>query len=279
MFKNAPRTIGKVRMDWLLPLKWGAILLFVSGMHLNHADAFSSNGGKGDCTKCHSLSKQEANGIIRALKIPGAEILRIEISPVKGLWEISVDLKGEGGLFYVDFSKKYVLQGPIVEIKSGTNKTLESLAKIKPNKKVDFSKIPLDNALIMGNILAPIKAVVFTDPDCSYCGTLHREMEKVIEQRKDIAFYIILFPLFIHKDAYWKSKSVFCRKSLKMLEDAFAHKEIPRPECDTKEIDNNIKLAQSLGITGTPTIVSADGRVHSGSISAEQLVDLLQEKQ
>lgn len=41
-------------------------------------------------------------------------------------------------------------------------------------------------------------------------------------------------------------------KSLKMLEDAYARKYISRPEYDTKEIDSNIQLAQTLGITGYP---------------------------
>jgi hypothetical protein len=49
------------------------------------------------------------------------------------------------------------------------------------------------------------------------------------------------------------------RKSLgeftgfKMLKDAYAGKEIPRLEGEPKEIDANIKLAEALGIPGTPT--------------------------
>jgi thiol:disulfide interchange protein DsbC len=104
-------------------------------------------------------------------------------------------------------------------------------------------------------------------------------MEKVIQERKDIVFYMILFPLAMHKDAYWKSKSIVCNKSLTMLEDAFAKKTIPQPECDTKEIDSNIKVAESLGITGTPTLVLPDGRIHSGTMPAKQLIDFIQGNQ
>jgi len=100
-------------------------------------------------------------------------------------------------------------------------------------------------------------------------------MEKVLKERKDIAFYILLFPLAMHKDAYWKSKSIVCNRSLKMLEDAFAKKEIPKPECDTKEIDANMKVAQALGITGTPALVLPDGRVHTGMMPAKQLIDFI----
>lgn len=100
-------------------------------------------------------------------------------------------------------------------------------------------------------------------------------MKKVLEKRKDIIFYIKLFPLKIHKDAYWKSKSIVCKNSLKMLEDAFEKKAIKKIDCSTDEIDNNIKLGESLGITGTPTLILPDGKVHVGMVSAERLINLI----
>lgn len=100
-------------------------------------------------------------------------------------------------------------------------------------------------------------------------------MKKVIQKRSDIAFYIKLFPLKMHKDAYWKAKSIVCNKSLKMLEDNFDKKPIPKTNCNTKEIDDNIKLAEYLGITGTPTLIMPDGRIYSGTMPAEMLMELI----
>ena len=100
-------------------------------------------------------------------------------------------------------------------------------------------------------------------------------MEKVAQERKDIAFYIILYPLPMHKEAYWKSKSIVCNKSLKMLGDAFAKKEIPKPSCETTDIDENMKVAEALGISSTPTIVLPDGRIHSGTMPAKQLIEYI----
>ena len=253
-------------------------LLVILLFPVTKALAFSGTGCEGDCTKCHSLDNQEVKEIFQNMKIPQAEVLKIQISPIKGLWEVSIDNKGNRGLFYVDFSKKFLLPGPIIEIKTGTNKTTEQVAKLQPTKKVDFSKIPLQNALVMGDKKAPLKFVIFTDPDCPYCGKLHEELAKLAQERTDISFHILMFPLMMHKDAYWKSKSIVCNKSLKMLEEAFAHKEIPKTECNTKEIDNNIKLGESLGITGTPTIIFPDGRVHTGFLTAKQVLEFMQEK-
>ncbi|MFH1757545.1 MAG: DsbC family protein [Pseudomonadota bacterium] len=252
-----------------------ATILFSVPMPAERLHAFSPTGCEGDCAKCHSLGNQDVKVILQRMKKPQAEILKIQLSPVKGLWEISIDEKGKRGLFYMDFSKKYLIPGPIIEIKSGSNITLEQFKKLQESKKVDFSRIPLTTPLVMGNRLAPQKVAVFTDPDCSFCRTLHQEMEKVVQERKDMAFYLILFPLPFHKEAYWKSKSIVCNQSLKMLEEAYAHKEIPKTDCDTKEIDANIKLAESLGITGTPTLVFSDGRVHSGTLPANQIIALI----
>ena len=263
-------------MRFILTLMFAFYFLFPH-FDLNIANAFSSSGCEGDCRKCHSLNKQEVSGILKKMNLSHAKVLNIQMSPVKSLWEISIDDNGKKGMFYVDFSKKYILPGPIIEVSTGANKTAESVQKI-PLGKTNFSKIPLNNALVMGNASAAKKVIVFTDPDCPYCGKLHQEMKKVLEKRKDIVFYIKLFPLKMHKDAYWKSKSIVCNKSLNMLEDNFENKPIPKTDCDTKEIDNNIKLAESLGITGTPTMIMPDGKIYSGAMPADKLIEMINRK-
>jgi thiol:disulfide interchange protein DsbC len=100
-------------------------------------------------------------------------------------------------------------------------------------------------------------------------------MKKIVAARKDIAFYIKLLPLKFHPDAYWKSKTMVCTKSTELLEDNFNRKEVPKPTCDTQAIDNNIKLAEELEITGTPTIVMPDGFVVTGAIGADTMTELV----
>jgi thiol:disulfide interchange protein DsbC len=100
-------------------------------------------------------------------------------------------------------------------------------------------------------------------------------MKKVIEKREDIAFYIKLYPLPMHKEAYAKSKAIVCEKSLELLEDAFANKELPKPSCETAAIDDNIKLAAKLGISGTPALVLPNGVISSGYREADALIILI----
>jgi thiol:disulfide interchange protein DsbC len=100
-------------------------------------------------------------------------------------------------------------------------------------------------------------------------------MKKIIDERKDIVFYLKMFPLKNHPDAYEKSKSIACEKSLALLEDAFEKKPIPKPKCETSVVDENIKLGQKLGITSVPTLVLPDGRTIPGYKDAKTLINLI----
>ncbi|HWR90603.1 MAG TPA: DsbC family protein [Dissulfurispiraceae bacterium] len=254
------------------------ILVFLATFPARTADAFSKTGCEGDCKQCHSFGKEEAKAILKKVKLSEAKILGIQISPVKGLWEVTLEDKGKKAVLYVDLSKKYLMTGPIIEVSTGSNKTMEKVDQITEKKKVDVSKIPVSDTIIMGKKDAAKRVIVFTDPDCPFCATLHKEITKVTKDRKDIVFHVKLYPLKGHKDAYWKSKSIVCNKSVKMLEDNFEKKTIKKTECDTKEIDDTIKLAESLGITGTPTLVMPDGTVYSGTMPADRIKNIIDGK-
>ncbi|UCG78085.1 MAG: thioredoxin fold domain-containing protein [Nitrospirota bacterium] len=104
-----------------------------------------------------------------------------------------------------------------------------------------------------------------------------------MSKRNDIAFYLKMFPLTsIHPQAYDKAKAILCEESndngLKLLEDTYAKREIAKPACNSKIVDESIKLATDLGLTGTPAIILPDGRIKSGAMKAEELIKVIDEK-
>ena len=100
-------------------------------------------------------------------------------------------------------------------------------------------------------------------------------MKKIIGDRKDIAFFIKLYPLRSHPEAYEKSKAIVCEKSLALLEDAYENKPLPKAKCETTVIDENIALAGKLGINSLPTLILPDGRVIRGYKDAQTLQNLI----
>jgi thiol:disulfide interchange protein DsbC len=101
-------------------------------------------------------------------------------------------------------------------------------------------------------------------------------MKKIIEERKDVAFYIKMFPLVkIHPGAYDKAKVIVCEKSLTLLDNAHQGKELPKPNRETTVVDENIRLSEKLGISSLPTLVFPNGRVISGYKDAETLINMI----
>lgn len=233
---------------------------------------FSSKGQ--DCSKCHSLKKEEAVDILKDL-LPNIKVSDVRVSPVKTMWEIEYESDGKKRLLYLDFTKRHAIAGSILDVKAKKNLTEERYSEVN---KIDVSKIPLKDAILLGSKTAKKKIIVFTDPDCSFCAKLHTDMKKVVEERKDIAFQIKMFPLPIHKEAFEKAKAIVCEKSLAMLEDAFAKKEIPKPKCKTTAVDENVELAKKLGFNGTPVMVLPNGRVVSGYRDAAAIKEMIDKK-
>ncbi len=114
-----------------------------------------------DCTKCHTLSKDEAGTLLKEI-IPNAKVLEIKNSPIKGFWEVDMETGGKKGLLYVDFSKKFLFAGSIVDIKAKRNLSQERFTELN---KIDVASIPLDDALILGSKDAKHRIIVFDDPD------------------------------------------------------------------------------------------------------------------
>lgn len=239
-----------------------AVIVFAPSLLLS----FQGPGCGKDCASCHSLTKEEAG---KMLKI---DVTNVSQAPAKGLWEVEGTQNGNKVKVYVDYGKKFIVPGNALI-------PIERIGKQPEMRKVDIGSIPLTGTMLVGDAKAKHKVIVFSDPDCPYCRKLHQEMKKLTKERKDIAFYIKLFPLPMHPNAYGKTKTVLCKNSPKLLDDAFEGKEIPQTDCDTKALDDNIKLAEKLGIGGTPTIILPDGRVIPGYVDGPSLIKLIETQQ
>ena len=234
--------------------------------------AFPVKKGDKACTECHKLEKKDAEAIVKKVA-PTGTITEIKMSPIKGVWQVDVDAgEGKKGSLYLDFSKKYLIAQIIL---------VETIGKQPPARKVDVSKIPLDDAIVLGSATATKKVIVFTDPDCPYCRKLHEIMKQVVTKHTDVSFALIMNPLPMHKDSPKKVQTILCTKSVSILDDAFSGKAVPEPAatCTTAAVERSTALARSLEFNGTPTLVRDDGVVLSGFLPEEQLLKWIDKKQ
>lgn len=142
-----------MRKILLLQALW--VLLFMP----YYCYGFSGRGE--DCSKCHTLKKEEAAALLKDV-IQNVNVLEIRTVPVKSVWEVDVAYGDKKGLVYMDFSKRYIFSGSIIDLKEKADLTKDRLSEIN---RVDVSKIPVGDALVMGSREAKHKIIVFDDPD------------------------------------------------------------------------------------------------------------------
>jgi len=114
-----------------------------------------------DCSKCHTLKKEEADALLKIFN-KNIKVLSVTRSKAKYLWEVSYESDGKKGLIYIDLPKKHLLSGTILDLQSKKNLTQEKLSEIT---RVNVSQIPLRDALVIGDKNAKQKVIVFDDPE------------------------------------------------------------------------------------------------------------------
>ncbi len=109
-----------------------------------------------------AATNEEVETVITTM-FPGAKVLEIADAPIDGLIELSVeDPMGNKGIIYIDEALDNIIVGKILNVSTKRNLTKERYDEFN---RVDFSKIPLDDKVVLGDRKAPLKAIVFADPD------------------------------------------------------------------------------------------------------------------
>lgn len=228
---------------------------------------------KKDCAGCHSMTIQEAGSMLKDV----GEVKQVKVATIPGLFELTLENKGKQAVVYMDFAKKHLVTGPVFDI--ATKKQIGAAAN-QPTKPttVKAGSIPAENSIVMGNPEGKKKLFVFTDPECPYCGKLHHELVKLMYMEPDLAIYVKMFPLKMHPKAYDKARVILSAENPQyLLDKAFAGEQLPSPgpKDSPKAVDDTIRLAESLGITATPTLVLPDGRIMPGYREAGEIKKLL----
>jgi thiol:disulfide interchange protein DsbC len=139
-----------------------------------------------------------------------------------------------------------------------------------------FNTLPLDQAIkiVKGN--GKRQLAIFEDPVCPFCKQLEQNLTKV----KDVTLYVFLYPIEqIHPGATEKSQKIWCAKDrAKAWQTAMLDGNFPteKPKCDTP-VEKLAEFGRAHMITGTPTLVFANGTRVPGAIPVERIEKLLDE--
>lgn len=209
---------------------------------------------------------------IEALKGIQGEVLSVDPAEIPGLFMVAMKMQGKIVPIYLDASGSYLFTGNVIRLKDRTNLTEKHYQRLNP---VDITNIPLDDALIVGSPKASQHIIIFTDPHCPFCSKLHNVLHEAVKANPDLAFYNKLIPL--KPSSKQITQTILCNKSMEQLEMAFAGKALPEPSCQTNIAEENLQIAQKLGIHGTPTLILPNGQIAPGYKPLEGLLKLIEE--
>ncbi|WP_440109895.1 DsbC family protein [Acidovorax sp. BL-A-41-H1] len=216
-----------------------------------------------------SAHAQEAD-IRKALaeRIPQMDkIDEVRPTPMKGLFEVRIGTD----LFYTDAKGNYVIQGELIDTKARRNLTEDRIAKLTA---VDFAALPLKDAFTIVRGDGKRKVAVFEDPNCGYCKRFERDMQNV----DNVTVYLFLYPI-LSPDSAEKSRNIWCSKDrVAAWQDMMVRdKTVPAASCDTSAIQRNLAFGRQYKITGTPTLIFANGTRVPGAIGAAEVEKRLAE--
>ena len=194
-----------------------------------------------------------------------ANIDEVRKSPMPGVWEVRTGFD----LFYTDEQGSYLMQGQLIDVKAKRNLTEERVDKLS---QVAFDQLPVKDAvkIVRGN--GKRKLAVFEDPNCGYCKHFEAELRNV----NDVTIHLFLYPV-LGPDSVVKSRDIWCAKDKgKTWTDWMVGGVKPATaDCDVAALKRNVEFGRKYNITGTPTLIFADGSRTPGAIPAAQVEQML----
>jgi len=200
---------------------------------------------------------------------PKFKVEKVTKTPYAGLYEVFMG----GQIIYTDEKMSFLIaEGRLVDPKTKKDLTGERLEELT---KIDFSTLPLNQAIkvVKGN--GSRKLVVFSDVDCPFCKRLERnELVNIT----DVTIYTFLYPIEqLHPDAANKSKLIWCAKDrVKAWEDWILRDQLASAagSCDVP-LEKVGELARKVGVTSTPTLIFSDGKRMLGAQPYKEIERML----
>ena len=197
------------------------------------------------------------------------------LKDIAGLCEVVVKVGAQPIVFYMDKEGKYLLAGNLISIGDKKNLTRERQQEFMKVSQDILKELEKHVNLKFGEGQKYIYKI--TDPDCPFC----KRSQPIIEEwakKNNVEVRYILFPLPIHPEAFPKSVAMICGKGkVEELYGDLSKDFISQNQCEEgkKAIEENLKLAEKLGIGGTPTFIGMNGKIHSGVPTEEDLDALI----
>ncbi len=199
------------------------------------------------------------------------DLISVEKTDMKGFFE--VNFEGIEPL-YVSSDGNYLVSGDIYLI------TTEGLVN-KSEARRDYQRKTLINNLNIEEFITfePEETLhniyVFTDVDCGYCRQFHNQIDDYLNLGIKVNY--LAYPRAgINSDSFNKISSAWCNEdpnySLTLLKQG---KNIDTKACKDNPVEKHFNLGNAIGVQGTPSIITNEGKMIPGYLPPQDLLNIL----
>ena len=199
------------------------------------------------------------------------ELLSIQKTDIEGFYE--VNFQGIEPLF-VSSDGNYLVSGDIYLItKEGLVNKSESRRNYQ--RKTLTQNLDNDELIVFEPEIVNHSIFVFTDVDCGYCRQFHNQIDAYLDLGIKINY--LAYPRAgIGSESYNKISSAWCNDdpnySLTLLKQG---KEIKEDLCEDNPVGKHFNLGNAIGVQGTPSIITDQGKMIPGYLPPEDLLNIL----
>ncbi len=198
---------------------------------------------------------------------PNTPVDGLRKAAMPGFYEAVVG--GQGVLVSAD--GRYLMSGALWDLRAQRNLSEPLLADVR---REVLASVPAARRFVFAAAQPRATVTVFTAIDCGYCRRLHEQVERINAAGISVE-YLLLSHGGADSPSHATAVSAWCAADrADALTEAKRGHEPPHKVCPNP-IDEHAALARRLGVSNTPTVVAADGRVLGGYLTVEQLTGAL----
>ena len=202
---------------------------------------------------------------------PDMPIKTVRESQFDGLLVLELE---DGGILYGTADGRFLFAGDMYAVESDGFVNLTDA--IRADRRMALLADVREEDMIVFQADGERKAYVniFTDVDCGYCRQLHQEIADINALGIEVRY--LAFPRAgIDSESYDKIVSAWCSNDRqRAITELKLGKSIPERSCPNP-VEAQMELGNQVGVSGTPALVTADGRLIPGYLPAATLAQAL----
>ncbi len=215
----------------------------------------------------------DARAALLKLLPAGARLEDLRPSPIPSIYEF---MQG-ADVSYITADGKYFLDGNLYDM--GTRENLTEALRTRARLAM-INAVPESQMLIFSPKNPLYTITVFTDVDCAYCRKLHSEMAEL--NRLGVRVRYMFYPRTGPNTESWKkAEVVWCsaNRNEALTQAKLGAKLDTTKICDANPVAREYALGQSIGVRGTPAILTESGDYISGYMPPRELVQEIKDLQ